>query len=98
MDASVSGEAYCCFLALSVVRARVNPDRKSSEKRAHAYSLLPDNIVNVRRLFIYGEIISAGPVFGAARKCAAARGSNGFMANVVVVGSQWGDEGKGKIV
>ena len=31
-------------------------------------------------------------------KCPGAGAGKGLMANVVVVGSQWGDEGKGKIV
>ena len=34
----------------------------------------------------------------AVRGAAAAWGKGSAMANVVVVGSQWGDEGKGKIV
>jgi adenylosuccinate synthase len=45
------------------------------------------------RIFVRGFLLSA-----AGRRCSAAAEVKQFMANTILVGAQWGDEGKGKII
>jgi hypothetical protein len=66
------------------------------EKRTNCHAKKPDHggsRVDFASPSLYA---CAGFVFRALQREAVFQ--EGFMANVVVVGSQWGDEGKGKIV